>query len=356
MPETALSPRYRSPEAAAAGHLRPGLVSRSADRLSAYARQWAGEWARRRQGPDDDPVLLHRRRIYILPTALGLGYAMSLFGMLLAAMNYNNNMAFALTFLLAGLGLVTMHWCHQNLSGVVARGFRLGPAFAGQPARLEIALENSGRAPRQDLQASCQGLRSGFLDLDPGQVRETHVDLPTKRRGRLVVARIGVHTAFPFSLFRAWAWLHPECAGIVYPAPAEHAPAPPAGGPEDADGRWDEHRGEDDFAGLREFRPGDSPRRIAWKAAARGDELPVKQFSGSARGSAWLDWDSLPATPTESRLSILCRWVLDAHSGGGAFGLRLPGTEIPPAMGPAHRHRCLAALALYQGGEGPAGV
>jgi uncharacterized protein (DUF58 family) len=351
MPASALSPRCRSPEDLVASVRREG-VRAPVDRLRAFARNWA----RRRQGPDADPVELHRRRIYILPTALGLGFAASLFGMLLAAMNYNNNMGFALTFLLAGLGLVTMHWCHQNLSGVIARGFRLKPSFAGQPARLEVALENAGRGPRHDLQAACLAQRSGHVDLQPGRVGELHLDLPTARRGHLVVDRIGVHTVFPFGLFRAWAWLHPECRGIVYPAPAEHAPAPPSGGPEDAEGHWDEHRGEDDFAGLRAFRAGDSPRRIAWKAAARGDELPVKQFSGSARGSAWLDWDSLPALPAEERLSVLCRWVLDAHAGGGAFGLRIPGTEVPPAIGPAHRDRCLSALALYPGGEGPAGV
>jgi uncharacterized protein (DUF58 family) len=347
-----LSPRFRSPEPVAAPAAGPRGVSRTARPLQA----WLRDWARRRQGPDDDPVLLHRRRIYILPTALGLGFAASLAGMLLASMNYNNNMGFALTFLLAGLGLVTMHWCHQNLSGVTARRFRVQPTFAGRPARLEITLANAGADARYDLQVSSAGLRSEFLDLAAGQSGELHVDLPTVQRGRLVVDRIGVHTTFPFGLFHAWAWLHPSCEGVVYPAPAEHAPAPPTGGPEDAEGRWDEHRGEDDFAGLRPFRTGDSPRRVAWKAAARGEELPVKQFAGSARGSAWLDWDTLPGMPAEARLSVLCRWVLDAHAGGDAFGLRVPGAEILPAIGPMHRHRCLAALALYRGDAGNADV
>lgn len=344
-----MSPRYPSPETLVTGHAAPVPPGDPLGRLGALARRWA----RQRQGADGDPVMLHRRRIYILPTALGLGFAMALFGMLLASMNYNNNMGFALTFLLAGLGLVTMHWCHGNLSGVTVRSFRLKPSFAGQPARLEVSLENAGRAPRHDLQVTCRNATSEHVDLAPGQLGELHVDLSTQRRGRLVIEQLGVRTDFPFGLFRAWAWLHPTCSGIVYPAPVDHAPAPPAGGPEDAEGRWDERRGEDDFAGLRSFRPGDSPRRIAWKAAARGDELPVKQFAGSARGCAWLDWNDLPALPVEERLSVLCRRVLDAHAGGGAYGLRVPGTEIPPAMGPGHRHQCLTALALYRGGEGP---
>ena len=348
IPENALSPPFRSPESGAPTASTAGRGIRA--RLAGLA----AAWARRRQGPDPDPICLHRRRIYILPTALGAGYGLSLFGMLLAAMNYSNSMGFMLTFLLAGLGLVTMHWCHQNLSGVVARGLHLQPAFAGSAARLEMTLENTGAAPRYDLESDCGGARSGALDLAPLRTGEMHIELPTTRRGHLRVERIRVSTTFPFGLFRAWAWLHPDCETVVYPAAATQAPAPASGGPEDADGRWDEHQGEDDFAGLRAFRSGDSPRRIAWKAAARGDELPVKHFAGSARGSAWLDWDSLAALGEEERLSVLCRWVLDAHAGGGAFGLRIPGTVIPPAIGPAHRHRCLAALALFPGGAGPA--
>jgi uncharacterized protein (DUF58 family) len=84
---------------------------------------------------------------------------------------------------------------------------------------------------------------------------------------------------------------------------------------------------------------------------ARGEELYTKQFAGSPRGSAWLDWDSLPGQETEARLSILCRWVLDAHAGGDTFGLRLPGETIPPGLGAAHRHRCLSALALFDAGS-----
>ncbi len=63
------------------------------------------------------------------------------------------------------------------------------------------------------------------------------------------------------------------------------------------------------------------------------------------------DWDSLPALDTESRLSQLCRWVIDAHERGEAFGLRLPGSAIEPNIGTAHRERCLDALALFEPGE-----
>ena len=56
-------------------------------------------------------------------------------------------------------------------------------------------------------------------------------------------------------------------------------------------------QGQDDFAGLRKYQPGDSLRHVAWKAVARGQAVMTKQFSGLAAGELWLDWDSLPLRP-----------------------------------------------------------
>ena len=69
----------------------PALL-RSPTRL---ARQALREWALRRQGKDPDPVTLHRRRVYIIPSGLGIGFGLVLFAMLLASMNYNSSMGFA---------------------------------------------------------------------------------------------------------------------------------------------------------------------------------------------------------------------------------------------------------------------
>ena len=63
------------------------------------------------------------------------------------------------------------------------------------------------------------------------------------------------------------------------------------------------------------------------------------------------DWDSLPGLAVEARLSQLCRWIEDAYAEGRAFGLKLPNVELPANIGPAHRQRCLTALAVF-GHEG----
>jgi uncharacterized protein (DUF58 family) len=300
---------------------------------------------RRRQGPDGGRVTLHRRRIYILPTRLGLVFAAMLLGMLLGSLNYANNLGLALTFVLASLGLVAMHACHRNLQGLAIAGAGTEPPYAGQAAGFRFGLSNPSLAPRIDIEAGVRGAQARIVTVPAEETARLTVELPTRRRGRLRLVRLEVATRYPFGLFRAWSVLHPDLDCLVYPAPAGRAPAPPAApGPS---GHQDAARGEDDFAGLKDYHPGDPPRRIAWKAHARGGELLVKEFAGAAAPARVFDLESVPGQDLEDRLGILARWIDDAHVRGEAFGLRLPAIEIPVGAGEAQRRRCLAALADF---------
>jgi len=307
-------------------------------------------WIRRRQGPDEGAVVLHRRRIYILPTQLGVVFGAMLFAMLLGSLNYANNLGLALTFLLAALALVAMHACHRNLQGLVVHGAGAESPFAGQDAVFRLGFVNPGRLPRIDIELRSPDGREHVGSVPASGDARLAVLAPTRRRGTIRLGRCEVATRYPFGLFRAWAVLHPDTDCRVYPRPAARAPAPPAA--PGAEGQRDTRRGQEDFAGLKDYHPGDSPRRIAWKAHARGGELLVKEFAGAAAPAPMFDLDATPDGDLEARLAVLARWVVDAHGRGEAFGLRLPGLEIPVEPGEAQRRRCLAALADF-GSPGP---
>ena len=306
----------------------------------------AASWARRRQGGDPVATTLRPGRVYILPTGVGLVYALTAFAMLLGSMNYNNNLSFVLTFILTGLGFVAMHQCQRNLVDVEVSFAGVDPVFAGQSADFRIAVTNHAKNWRHQLQLYAGPVASEICDLAPGESRVLHLEIPTDRRGRITLDRFGVRTLFPFELFRAWAWLHMNLKGIVYPRPAADAPEPPA--TQTSHGhRQHDARGEEDFAGFRQFHAGDSPRHIAWKAYARSGELLSKLFAGADTSSQWLDFERIPDPDPEARLSILARWIIDADRTHRDYGMRLPGVEFPPAHGNAHRHRCLQTLALF---------
>lgn len=305
-------------------------------------------WARRRQGPDGDSVRLERRRIYILPTRQGVLYGLVLFVMLLGSMNYSNSMGFMLTFVLTGLSFTAMYACHANLVGLEISVGKTPPVFAGETARFVLHLANPGRGARTAITLSAlQGDTSVTGDLSAGGHGSVAVPLPAEQRGWLKLERLVVETTYPFALFHAWSWLHMNLRVLVYPAPA--VDAPPLPWPEGGRGSGrPADRGEEDFSGLRGYRPGDSPRHIAWKAAARTQRLLTKQFTGSGEEQRWLDWERLNNPDPEQRLSVLCRWILVAHAENLEYGLRLPGITLEIAGGAAHRDRCLEALALFQ--------
>jgi uncharacterized protein (DUF58 family) len=304
-------------------------------------------WSRRRHGIDPDAFVLRTGRIYILPTALGITFAMMLFAMFLGAMNYGNNLALGLTFLLGALALTAMHYSHRNLAAIRIRSAGADAVFAGQAARFRIAIENSAAVPRYELTVSNEHDASAAQRIEPNGRAVFEVTRPAERRGYVRLEHFEIATRHPFGLFRAWSHLHMDLRCIVYPRPSERGVPPPLV-EVDTGGAQDASRGDEEFAGLRNFQPSDSPRRIAWKAYAREQGLQVKVYAGTAVTSHLLDWNSLQGQATEARLSQLCRWVEDAHNAGHAYGLKLPGTSIPANIGPAHRERCLTALALFE--------
>ncbi len=318
-------------------------------RLDSYRRAVAAKalrWARKRQGSDEFATTLQSRRIYILPTSVGLVFALMSFTMLLGSMNYNNNLSFVLTFLLTSLGFVSMHQCQRNLVGLEISFAGIDAVFAGQAAEFRVAITNHSKNRRPNLQLYAGNMRSNIDDLEPGESRIFHLEVPTHQRGHIRLERFGVRTLFPFELFRAWAWLHLDLQGLVYPKAADTAPLPPP--TQSAHGhRQHDARGEEDFAGLRKFHSGDSPRHIAWKAYARSGDLLAKQFAGADTSSQWFDFDLIRSNDIEARISILTRWIVDADSTHQDYGLRIPGVEFRPAHGEAHRHQCLEALALF---------
>lgn len=321
-------------------------LSQRARPLTEWLRTRFAQWIRRRQGGDLLPVQLARRRLYILPTRSGLAAGALLLFMLLAGLNYANSLTLFLTFLLVAFALVIMQQCHRNLLGTEVSAIEAPPAFAGSRATLHLLLSNRGRQARLRLEGALPGGEACSTDLPPEGQRTLELPLAAPRRGLMHLERLRLDTAYPFGLFHAWTWVHTPIELLVYPQPRGRLPLPGAAGPP-AGTRTQLQVGGDEWLGLRPFRDGDSPRQVDWKAYAREAPLLVKEYVQASAEVRWLDFARLAALDVEARLSQLARWVLEAEARGERYGLRLPGTELPPQRGPQHRHRCLAALALY---------
>ncbi|MFA5685252.1 MAG: DUF58 domain-containing protein [Lysobacteraceae bacterium] len=289
------------------------------------------------------PITLDRRRIYVLPTRFGIAFGVLLAAMTLGALNYNNNPALILCFLLlsvANTGLLSGYLALRGLRLIEASAI---PVHAGQPLQLRLRFDGVEARARRGLRLRRGDIVEGF-SLDARGAADVLLAIPTERRGRLPLGRIEVSMRRPLGMFVAWSWLHPQREALVYPALERDAPPLPEGL---GDGTPTRRRGPDETVhSLRDYRGGDPLRSIAWKRSAQQGRTLVREFESPAGQAVTLDWSQLAALPVERRIQRLARWASEAQRQGRRSELRLPGLRLGPDSGPAHLHACLRALAL----------
>ncbi len=315
--------------------------------VQSVARRRFDAWLRRAPCDGQGVARIAARQIYILPTGMGVALGLVLTLMLLGSLNYQNNLGLLFTFLFASVALVAMHHTWFALLGLNVHARGGAAVFAGQRASFAVDLRNDHRGPRGDLVVRAGGEDHPPVFIPGRDLARVQVGLPTSRRGWLSLPEVRIHTRYPLGLFRAWCYARTDARVLVYPSPAARAPELPLAparrlGPEGGLGE-----GAGDFVGSRPYRPGDPPRHLDWKALARGRGLVLKQFGGDQAVEVWLDLRRIEGGGLETRLEQLCRQVLDAAEQGLAFGLRLPGMEVPLGESEGHKHRCLAALATF---------
>ena len=260
---------------------------------------------------DSDAVVLDRKRIYILPTRRGLLFSVLLLAMLLGSINYALSLGFVLTFLLAGLGLVGMLHTYRNLAGVRITAGGAAPVFAGETAQFYLCLEAPGARPALGLTWKKQPPQ--WVDLlEPG-AHCAPVGVPATQRGWLIPGRFTLFTRFPLGLFQAWGYINFNSHCLVYPQPITSLDLAQGESADQSGALTTQIEGAEDFTGLREYRLGDAPRHVAWKASTKSEKLLTKQFSTPGAATLWLDFNTLTDADSEIRLSRLAGMILEAE-------------------------------------------
>lgn len=308
----------------------PAAIARALQKLPGLARG---------RSPEPLPVRLDRRRIYIVPTRAGLGFALLLATMFAGALNYQNNAALLLTCILGAALAASMLVTWRELHDLTLRSLHAGHGFCDERLPLQLAFADAGRA-RPGLRIAVDDLEQACpLDADSGRTR---VEIPTAQRGWMPVPRMRLSCTLPFGLFRAWGWITPAQNVLVYPRLLRDLPPPSRN-----DDPAERIAGGDEFAGLRDYRAGDPIRHVAWKASARHDGLLVREFDRAAPGQPLrFEWAALTGLDRETRIARLTGWVFDAHAASRMWILVLEDHHaLGPASDAAHYHRCLTALA-----------
>ncbi len=297
--------------------------------------------------PVQDHIELGQRNVYIVPTKAGLMLGATLLLLLVSSINYQLNLGYVLTFMIAGSALVAMHMGHGTLRGLHAQMMAADPVHAGDTVAIGIRLNNPSARARFSIGLNWRALSGqAWTDLDRQSQRLLHLQLRTRERGRQSLPTVVLHTLYPLGCFRVWALWRPAQKIWVYPRAEDKAPPlphTPGATPAAEALTVRAPSGEPDT--LRPYRPGDPLKNMAWKKVARTGELISRDFESRQDSSLWLSPAATGLVGLEAQLSRLCAWVLRAQAQGLRYGLRLPSQVIEPSSGEAHMHRCLQALA-----------
>jgi len=316
--------------------------------LPNFIARFIEQWAVKRLPETDIQTTITRHRLYILPTRNGVTFFIVLLVILIGAINYENSSGFMLTFLLSSIGFLSMVHTHQNLNHLNITALSTKAVFANQTALFPLRLKSKNKHQHLSILFHGDTKTPCCANLNTDQ-QETLINLPmaTTKRGYLPLKRIKVYSEFPLGLFHTWSWINLDAHCLVYPEPDTQPLRFEYNGQKR--GRLSsEKTGHDDFAGIREYQKGDPPMHLAWKAIAKTGKLQTKHFHTETGDEIWLSWYNLPENmDIEKRLSILCRWVIDAEKKAIKYGLNIPGSKISPATGRHHRHNCLKNLALF---------
>ena len=306
-------------------------------------------WADKRQPPTHTSAIIDRHHLYILPSKAGLVFFLVLLIIFIGAINYENNMAFLLCFLLVSISLLSMIYTHLNLNQIHIQTAPAASVFVGQIASFPLVISHHN--PRDSIHIQLEADQNPPLiihQLKAGEPLRVLLPVNTSRRGYQKLPKIKCYTEYPLGLFYAWSWVKLSAECLVYPAiaPIDYQSAQHAH--QSASTSRQLSSGQDDFDHLRDYQTGDAPSHIAWKTYARSGELLTRCFQSARHPEHWIDWFNLPANmDTEEKLSILCKQIIKASQDDIPYGLKLPGQNIDCATGREHRHQCLRALALF---------
>jgi uncharacterized protein (DUF58 family) len=302
---------------------------------------------------------MKREAIRLRPTLLWFIFGPVLGCMWLAAVNYSNNLVYAILYLIAGLSFISIFHTWRNLNALQVEHVRVHSAFAGEEVRVEIHLRNPSRQTIYGLFFSRASDAAGLIRrpvllraaggrgarIEPGDSFTAEVVFPAERRGMYRFESLLVATAFPFGLFWATIRLPVDEEYYIYPQARGSADWPQLH-PSGDQGSPVSNQPGDDFSGVRAYMPGESLRHVDWKAFARGRPLSVKQFTGGSGHELWLDAEQMDRMTLEARLSQLALWIVNAEKAEVPYALKLGRISLPLGLGPIQSRRALEALAV----------
>jgi len=299
---------------------------------------------------DNKPVTKkHNTSWQLHLTSFGATWLLATLVLFIMAANYSNNLLLFIALVLLAILLNTTWFTWLNIRKLAVNTLQLEPIFAQHKANIKVQVSNDqGKlAPGVSLSLTDKAFTNSSatqLPLTKEQVICASIAMKPLTRGCFKINNLQLSCDYPLGL---WCWkkrIPSEAKLWVYPAPKGKQSIPK---PKAKQGTYLK-REQGDFSHVRTYQRGDSMNHIAWKQMARTGIVMTKEFDGGeGLRQTILSLQDAKHGDIETRLSQLCRWIVDCHQKQLKYSLELPKQTIAAAQGEAHKELCLKALAQY---------
>ena len=182
-----------------------------------WANSRWNQWITRRI-PRAQQITLHQRQLFIFPSRSGLALLVLLLVQLLIAINYQNNLVYALVFLLATVWVITIHLTFANLYLITITGIQNTPIFLGESGAVQLKVTSRSHR-RYDVHFKHGDTQALLQQIDPQDSAAVSITVTPTKRGLFTLGRLRVETEYPFGLLRCWSRIDVSKPLWVYPRP-----------------------------------------------------------------------------------------------------------------------------------------
>ncbi|MFO7807843.1 DUF58 domain-containing protein [Guyparkeria sp.] len=280
--------------------------------------------------------------LQIRPRRFGLGLAIITVAMLLAAINYGNNLIFLIAFMMIALMINSAWQGWRALSAVQVRVIPPGMRAAGETGTVSIELDSHAILPPLQVDAGLDETAAQTA-LSPPGATIVAMTLPGEPRGYLPLPEMTLETPYPLGLWTVRRQFSPGIGQWVHPAPIEGINR---GRRTESDDTGDQASLEGDPTRLRSYHPGDPIRHVVFRHYAKTGQLLTRhpEADHERPDPELVDYEAF-AGPRETRLSAMTERLVKLDRDHQPWVLRLPGEEDLTASGSANlAQRYQAAL------------
>ena len=301
--------------------------------------------------PSENTITLSQRKLFIFPTRQGFSFAFIILLLLIAAINYQNNLIYALTFFLGSLFHTAILYTFYNLSRLQIRGLRAEANVVGKQLTFEVELTAAQKKSHANIMlffhSEGQPQYESLVERLEQQKQTVKVFCQARHRGLLTAPRLCIQSTFPMGLIRCWTWLDLDMQVWVYPEPLQSSIIYDSSDADSQDGRALVKQPGDEFNGLKNYHIGQSLQQAYWPSVAKGYPLQLKDFQHAAAKDHCLNFDDYFSGDVEQTLSRLCFWAQELERRGEPFSLKLPNNFVAMNSGKQHLQKVLESLAAY---------